>query len=100
MHLGQDVSIHSLSAHGEKVIFCEKHNLKIVQTNICTSSTLLTNHNVIMVLTPCTYFSPCFRAKPTSRILLKKLRQSSRSPPFHADGSRRYHEPEGNMVGG
>jgi hypothetical protein len=41
MHLGQKVSIHSLSAHGEKVIFCEKresgncanryvHELKII----------------------------------------------------------------------
>jgi hypothetical protein len=37
MHLGQKVSIHGLSAHGEKVIFCEKNSVEIVQADICMS---------------------------------------------------------------
>jgi hypothetical protein len=48
MHLGQKVTIRSLSAHGEKVIFCEKtqsrncasryvHALKIIYKTIVLS---------------------------------------------------------------
>jgi hypothetical protein len=41
-----------------------------------------------MVLTPCTYFSICFQAKPASRILFKIFRQRSQSPALSSTKGR------------
>jgi hypothetical protein len=82
MQLGQKVSIQSLVAHGKKVIFAKKHNLENVHQICARAKNHLQDHNVIMALTSSIYFSICFRAKPTSRILLKNFRQTCQSPAF------------------
>jgi hypothetical protein len=82
MHFGQKVNTHSLPMAKSDLL--RKNTISKLCKQINTrAENHLQNHSVIMVLTPCTYFSICFRAKSPLRILLKNFRQSSQSPAFH-----------------
>jgi hypothetical protein len=51
MHLRQKVSIHSLSAHDEKMISCEKAQSRNYASRCAQAENYLQDHSVIMVLT-------------------------------------------------
>jgi hypothetical protein len=101
MHLGQKMSIHNLSAHGEKVIFHEKtqsrncasrsvHELKIIHKTVVSSWFQAPAH-ISRFVSEQNLHQGSF-----SKIPVKTLNR----PLFRMDGSRRFHEPEENLVRG